>query len=98
MKTLLQIINTDNEPNILMDMDNQSNKKANFWEKTFSIGYACACANIIRTHGEETIARDCFNENFMSVETMKAIGVDEDDIKVLEPIVKEIERKQSVLA
>lgn len=24
MKTLLQIINTDNEPNILMDMDNQS--------------------------------------------------------------------------
>ena len=54
--------------------------------------------NIIRTHGEETIARDCFNQNFMSVETMKAIGVDEDDIKVLEPIVKEIERKQSALA
>ncbi len=75
-----------------------SNKKPNMWEKTFSIGYACACANIIRTHGEETIARDCFNQNFMSVETMKAIGVDEDDIKVLEPIVKEIERKQSVLA
>lgn len=72
-----------------------SNKNPNMWMKTFSIGYACACANIIRTHGEEVIARDCFIQNFMSIETMKTIGVDEDDIKVLEPIVKEIERKQS---
>ncbi|MFO0359261.1 MAG: hypothetical protein ACK50N_02075 [Flavobacteriales bacterium] len=68
-------------------------KKINTWQKNFSIGYACACANIIRTHGEETIARDCFKANFMTIETMREIGVDEDDINVLKPIVKEIERR-----
>lgn len=70
-------------------------KEANMWQKTFSIGYACACANIIRTHGQETIAEDCFRENFMSIKTMRSIGVDEEDIKILTPIVKEIERKKS---
>jgi len=73
-------------------------KKINLWQKTFSIGYACACATMIRQHGITTEVEDCFRENFMDVETMRSIGVDEFDIEVLEPIVKEIERKRSVLA
>jgi hypothetical protein len=71
-------------------------QKYNNWEKTFSIGYACACANIIRLHTEDTIAKDCFSQNFMSIKTMKEIGVDEEDIKILEPIVKEIERLKTI--
>lgn len=66
-------------------------KESNYWQNVFSIGYACACAEIIRTHGEYTLAKDVFRGNFMSVETMKKIGVDENDIEVLLPIVKELE-------
>lgn len=60
----------------------------------FSAGYACACANIIRTHGESTIATDVFSANFMSLADMKAAGVDESDIEVLKPIVEERERRR----
>jgi hypothetical protein len=75
-----------------------SKTKINLWQKTFSIGYACACATMIRQHGINTEVEDCFRENFMDVETMRSIGVDEFDIEVLEPIVKEIERKRSLVA
>ena len=71
-------------------------KKINMWEKTFSIGYACACANMMRDHDQPTMVEDCFGANFMDIETMKAIGVDEFDIEVLKPIVKEIERKRNL--
>lgn len=71
-------------------------KKINMWQKTFSIGYACACAVMIRQHGNSTEVEDCFKENFMDIETMKAIGVDDYDIEILEPVVKEIERKRAL--
>lgn len=61
----------------------------------FSKGFACAVVQIIETHGEQTIAEDVFRCNFMSIETMKKIGVDEHDIEILKPIVKEIERKSA---
>ena len=70
--------------------------KINLWQKTFSIGYACACATMIRQHSNTTEVEDCFRENFMSVKTMREIGVDEYDIEVLEPLVKEIERKRAL--
>lgn len=62
----------------------------------FSKGYACAVAQIIEQHGETTLAEDIFSCNFMSVETMKKIEIDEHDIELLKPIVKEIERKRSL--
>ncbi len=71
-------------------------KKINLWQKTFSIGYACACAIMLRDHDEPTMVEDCFRANFMDVETMRKIGVDEYDIEALKPIVKEIERKRSL--
>ena len=70
--------------------------KINIWEKTFSIGYACACANMMRDHDQPTMVEDCFVANFMDIKTMKLIGVDESDIEVLKPIVKEIERKNAL--
>ena len=53
---------------------------------------------MIRQHGNNTEVEDCLRENFMDVETMREIGVDEFHIEVLEPIVKEIERKKSLVA
>jgi len=70
--------------------------KISTWEKIFSIGYACACANMMRDHDQPTMVEDCFAANFMSIETMKEIGVDESDIEVLAPIVREIERKRGI--
>ena len=66
------------------------------WQKTFSIGYACACANMRRDHDQPTMVEDCFSANFMDIKTMREIGVDEFDIKILEPIVIEIERKRAL--
>jgi hypothetical protein len=65
-------------------------------QKDFSKGYACAVAQIIIQHGQDGIAEDIFKCNFMSIKTMKAIGVEESDIEVLKPIVKEIERKNKL--
>jgi hypothetical protein len=65
-------------------------------EKIFSHGYFCACATMLRQHGESSIVEDCVRENFMDIETMRKIGVDEFDIEVLEPIVKEIERRRNL--
>lgn len=64
--------------------------------KHFSIGYCCAVANIIRTHGESTIAEDVLACNFMTTSQMKRIGVDESDIVVLKPIIKEIQRRRKL--
>lgn len=71
-------------------------RKINGWEKIFSIGYACACANMMRDHDEPTMVEDCFGANFMDIDTMRKIGVDESDIEVLTPIVNEIERKRAL--
>lgn len=62
----------------------------------FSKGYACAVAQIIEQHGETSLAEDVFACNFMSIQTMKMIGVDKHDIELLKPIVKEIERKRAL--
>ena len=72
-------------------------KKMTAWQKAFSAGYACACANIIRTHGEDVIAKDCLKQNFFSIEDMRDIGVDELDIIVLTPIIKEIQNTHTKL-
>lgn len=69
----------------------------NQFQKDFSKGYACAVAQIIDQHKEDSIAEDIFLCNFMSIKTMRSISVDEYDIKLLKPIVKEIERKKKLM-
>jgi len=64
---------------------------------SFSHGYACACANMIRDHHEDSMVEDCFSANFMTIDEMRRIGVDESDIEVLKPIVSEIERKRRII-
>lgn len=50
----------------------------------FNQGYICATANIIKTHGEDTIAKDVLNANF-SLE-----DADEHDLEILKPIIDSI--------
>lgn len=62
-------------------------------EDDFSVGYFCAIANMMRDHDNDVIAKDCLGANFMNIKKMKRIGVDESDIEILKPIVKDIERR-----
>lgn len=62
----------------------------------FSQGYFCACANMMRDHGEATMVEDCLKANFMTEKEMRAIGVDESDIEILRPIINEITRKNKI--
>lgn len=55
----------------------------------FKEGYYLAVANIVRTHGETTIAEDVLKE-YGAVDFS---GIDPVDAKVLEPIAREIKRK-----
>ena len=64
-------------------------------DRAWDVGYACACAEIIRTHDQPTIAEDVYESNFLTVSQLRAAGVDEYDIKVLKPIIREIERKRN---
>jgi hypothetical protein len=71
-------------------------KKITQFQKDFSKGYMCACANIINTHGESGIAEDVFKGNGMSVKQMRSYGIDEADIQTLMPVIKEVRRKNKL--
>lgn len=62
-------------------------------QKGFYQGFACACAITLKNHGEDTIVEDTFKCNFMTIEAMKKADVDDFDIEILAPIVREIQRK-----
>jgi hypothetical protein len=59
----------------------------------FSLGFIAACAVILQSHGEDTIVEDALRCNSLTVDEMREIGVDEHDIEILMPVLKEIERK-----
>lgn len=65
-------------------------------QKSFSVGYFCACANMMFDHDQPTMVEDCLRANFMSIAKMRSIGVQERDIELLAPVIKEIERKRKL--
>lgn len=64
------------------------------WDKAWSQGFAAACAITLQNHGCDSIVEDTLVCNFMDEAAMKRRGVDEHDIEILKPIIKEINRKQ----
>lgn len=72
-----------------------SRRKLTQFDKIFCQGYSCAVANLIRLHGEGTEAEDTYKQNFLSVSELKTRGVDAGDIKVLRPMIREIERRRN---
>ena len=64
------------------------------WEKAWSQGFAAACAITLANHGCDSIVEDTLVCSFMDEAAMRRRGVDEHDIEILKPIIKEIKRKQ----
>ncbi len=64
----------------------------------FSTGYTCASATLIRLTGDADGTHECelYACNYHSVKSLKSLGVDESDIEILKPTIKEIERKQKL--
>jgi hypothetical protein len=61
----------------------------------FTQGFVAACAITMRNHGCDTIVADtlaCCGP--VSKANYRKLGVDEFDIEILSPIIKEIKRKQ----
>lgn len=64
-------------------------------DKGFIQGYTCAVANLLRSFDEPVIAEEVYGANFHDITELKAAGVDPGDIKVLRPVIKEIQRKSA---
>ncbi len=65
-------------------------------EKKFIQGYVCACAVMMRQHGDDGRVEDCFKENYTSRKRLEEADVDPFDLELLEPVIKEIERKRKL--
>lgn len=58
-------------------------------------GYACAIATLVSSHGENTGERDALSAaGLTSIKALKAAKVDEYDIKILKPLIKELKRER----
>ena len=62
----------------------------------FYRGYYCACAVLIKQHGEGTEVEDLLKENYIPLDEMKRVGIDDHDIQMLMPVINEIERKRQL--
>ncbi len=74
-----------------------SKKVINVFRKEFSQGYACALTTIIQSHGIDTPVEEAWRANFGSNQTLKSLkelGIDEHDIEIIKPHLKEINRKK----
>lgn len=63
------------------------------WKK----GYLCAVANLIEMYGDSTMVSELFGCCPMSEYRMRKIGVDERDILLLRPVIKEFAIKRKSL-
>lgn len=60
-------------------------------------GFMAACAITLRNHGETTMVTDTFRCNYMTVTQMRKAGVDEYDIEILRPVIKEAKRNNKLI-
>jgi hypothetical protein len=62
----------------------------------FTKGYICACANLMSQHGEDVYVRDLVRDLLgCNMPPDNWAGIDEMNREVLEPIVREIKRRQN---
>ncbi len=62
----------------------------------FDCGYMAALATVLNGHRDSKMVEDALGHNLLSVAQMRKIGVDEYDIRLLRPIVREINRKKKL--
>lgn len=65
----------------------------------FDAGYLLATANLMHSHGEDTLAEDVLKEHgALDAKVIKRLNLTEFDARVLLPLFKEIERKDKLPA
>lgn len=61
------------------------------WLRGFQQGFACAAALVMKQHGDAIIVQDLLPcAGLTSLKELSKYGVDEGDVKVLAPIIKEM--------
>lgn len=75
--------------------DTTKKEKIPDWKAIFSIGYYCACSVIASDHGTKAAVKEALVCNFMDIETMREIGVNEGDIEILKPLIEELQQKDN---
>lgn len=90
--------NGDTIPAGNFDILGSSAKKVkNVFRKEFSQGYACALTAIISSHGISTPVIESWTACFgysQTVASLKRLGIDEHDIAIIKPHLKEINKKR----
>lgn len=71
-------------------------KKITAKNKAFTQGYVCACAVMIKDHGNYTEVEDALKGIYRSVDDLMRYEIDEYDMEVLMPCFKEIDRKRNI--
>lgn len=96
--------NTANEMNYLINLNNRTDEESaklasiiKDFDNEFLKGFICACAVTQRNHRCDSIVEDTLVCGFESLEKLVAAGVDQYDIDILMPIIKEIERKRKLI-
>lgn len=62
----------------------------------FDKGFIVACAVTLKNHGCEQIVEDTLTCNTLSRKEMVNLGIDESDIKTLQPVLQNIKRKANL--
>jgi hypothetical protein len=62
----------------------------------FTQGYICACANILRNYGDAITTQEVLESVYTSIADLKKCDVEERDIEILMPIIKNIEYKKKM--
>jgi hypothetical protein len=62
----------------------------------FTQGYTCAAANLVRMYGNSTMVDELMACNTNTIEGLQAAGCEPEDIEILLPTIKELERKRNL--
>ncbi len=65
----------------------------------FTQGYTCACANLVRLTGDPGGTTECelLQQSVSSKAGLMKHKVDEEDLRILMPTIKELERKRKLI-
>lgn len=65
-------------------------------KRAFNHGYLIAVSTMLHQHDEPVMAEDALRDAGLQWDTVKKLGLDEFDLKVLRPVFREIERKDTL--
>ncbi|MEO1908770.1 MAG: hypothetical protein ABGX08_17285 [Citromicrobium sp.] len=66
-------------------------------KNAFNHGYLVAISTMLHQHDEPVMAEDALRDSGLQWQAVKALGLDEFDLKVLRPVFRDMERKDALL-